>query len=138
MSTVVPYTTAFCAGCVISSVAGLLTETVTAVEVVVLPAASLARAAIVRVPFGTAVLSHVVEYGATVSSNPTGAPFTRNCTPATPMLSLACAESATCPVTVVESDGDVIVRVGGVTAGAGFDSGVFISVWICAWLNAPL
>src|SRR5438105_13130965 len=76
-SIVVPYTTAFWAGCVISSVAGLFTDTVTSAEVVVLPAASRARAAIVYVPFGPDVLFHVIEYGAAVSSEPADAPLTR-------------------------------------------------------------
>src|SRR5439155_322082 len=77
-------------------------ETVTAAEedVVWLPAASRARAESVCAPFATLVEFHAIVYGAVVTSAPTAAPSSRNCTPA--------------PATVAPLAGAVIDTVGGV------------------------
>src|SRR5688572_26683673 len=82
--------------------------TVTAPEVVVLPAASRARAVSVCDPAAAVVVSHAVEYGTVVSSAPTGEPSTKNWTPTTPMLSDALAVTVTVPDTVAPDAGAVI------------------------------
>ena len=69
------------------------TVTARAAEVVKVPAASRARAASVCGPLPAVRESHVTEYGDVVSSAPSGAPSSRNCTPATPTLSEALADS---------------------------------------------
>src|SRR5439155_10339763 len=98
--------------------AGLLTVTVTAAEVVRLPAASRATAVSVWLPLVTVVVSHVFVYGPAVSSVPRLAPSTLNCTPTTPTLSLAVAETVTAvPDTVAPVAGAVIETVGGVGSG---------------------
>src|SRR5207237_7141356 len=92
-------------------------ETVTAAEedVVWLPAASRARAESVCAPFATLVEFHAIVYGAIVTSAPTAAPSSRNCTPATATLSLALADTVTAdPLTVAPSAGAVIDTVGAV------------------------
>ncbi|PYQ38251.1 MAG: hypothetical protein DMF77_24595 [Acidobacteria bacterium] len=58
----------------------------------------------------------MIEKGAVVSSDPAFAPSTRNCTPATPTLSEALAETVITPETVAPADGAVIVTVGGVVS----------------------
>src|SRR6185295_2632717 len=65
-------------------------------------------------PLAPARLSHVAPYGAVVSSAPTFAPSTLNCTPAIPTLSFASAVIDTAPETVVPAGGAVIVAVGAV------------------------
>src|SRR3954470_4860865 len=92
------------------------TVTVTAADVVVLPAASRATAVSVCVPFVAVVVFHAIEYGAVVSSAPRFAPSTLNCTPATPTLSAAVALTVTVPDTVVPPAGPLIVTVGGVVS----------------------
>src|ERR1051326_8562407 len=93
------------------------TVTVTGADVVVLPAASPATAFIVWVPSAAVVLSHVIEYGAVVSSMPRFAPSSLNCTPATPTLSAAVALTATvAPETVAPPAGAVIDTVGAVVS----------------------
>src|SRR3989344_2074410 len=86
-------------GAVMSGTA-LLTVTVVPAESVVFPAASLATAVRVWVPFEVPVVLQVVEYGDVVSSVPRFAPSSLNWTPATPTLSVADAETATEPETV--------------------------------------
>ena len=54
----------------------LVTFTVTPADVVVLPAASRARAVIVWAPLVAVRVSHCRPYGAVVSSAPTGEPST--------------------------------------------------------------
>src|SRR5262249_29245750 len=76
-----------------------VTVTETGALVVWLPAASRARAESVCEPLVAAEASHEMEYGAVVSSVPSAFPSSRNCTPATPMLSLASADTVTVPVT---------------------------------------
>jgi hypothetical protein len=78
----------------------------------VLPAASRTRADSVCPPFATAALFQVTEYGAVVDSTPSGVPSSRNCTPTTPMLSVAFAVTGTSPDTVAAAPGAVIVTVG--------------------------
>ena len=56
----------------------LLTVTETPVDVVVFPAASLATAVRVCVPFVAVVVFHVVAYGDAVSSTPRFVPFSLN------------------------------------------------------------
>ena len=92
------------------------TVIVTPAEVVWLPAASRARAVSVCVPFVAAVVSQAKLYGAAVSSAPRFAPSRRNCTPATPTLSEALADTVTVPVTVAPSAGAVTPTVGAVVS----------------------
>jgi hypothetical protein len=86
--------------------AALSTVTVTAAEVAEFPAASRATATIECDALLTEVLSQVSEYGDDVTSEPTFAPSTLNCTPTTPTLSEAVAESVTDdPCTVAPPEG---------------------------------
>ena len=87
-------------------------------EVAELPAASRARACSVCTPFDADVVSHVIEYGAVVSSAPRLAPSSRNWTPATPTLSVAVAETVTFPETTEPAAGAVTAALGGVVSGA--------------------
>src|SRR6476469_7461428 len=96
------------AGAVIDTVGGVVsfeTVTLTTVLVVELPAASRAFAESVCEPLEAVVLSQEIEYWDVVSSVPRGAPSSRNCTPATPMLSAALAETVTGPLTVAPPAG---------------------------------
>ena len=52
-----------------------------------------------------------------MSSAPSGSPSSKNCTPATPMLSEAVAVTEMDPLTVDPSKGLVTVAVGGVVSG---------------------
>ena len=97
------------------SATGLFTVTVRVAEVVTLPAASRATALSVCAPLLAVVVFQVIEYGATVSSAPRLTPSTRNCTPATPMLSAAVAAMVMVPVTVPAA-GAVSATVGGVVS----------------------
>ena len=64
----------------------------------------------------------------------------RNCTPATPTLSDAEADTAVVPETVAPSAGADIATVGGVVSGGDEVplTGVIMSVWISAWVKARL
>ena len=62
-------------------------------DVVVLLDVSLATAVRLCEPFTTVVVFQVMEYGEDVSSEPIATPSTMNCTPATPALSDAVAET---------------------------------------------
>src|SRR5262245_42533193 len=66
--------------------------------------------------FGSAVVSQAILYGAVVTSEPNAAPSTKNCTPATPWLSLAVAVRSIVPPTVALLAGAVIDTVGGVVS----------------------
>ncbi|MEA2129081.1 MAG: hypothetical protein QOJ85_1972 [Solirubrobacteraceae bacterium] len=105
----------------------LSTVVVTVAEVVVFAAASRATAVSVCTPLVAVVAFHVVAYGAVVSSAPSGAPSSRNCTPVTPTSSLAVAVTATAePLTVAPLAGAVSDTAGGdvssgMTAVASFD-----------------
>src|SRR5438445_9232712 len=91
---IVPETVAPGAGEEIEMVGGLLyTITLTAAEVVVLPAASRATAVKLCEPLLAVVVFQETEYGATVTSAPRFVPSSLNCTPTTPTLSLALAET---------------------------------------------
>src|SRR5438445_13893084 len=66
-----------------------------------------------------------MAYGAAVTSAPRFAPSSLNCTPTTPTLSVALAETVTVPATVAPSAGAVIETVGGVVSPRG---GVVVGV----------
>src|SRR5206468_6235040 len=76
-------------------------------------AASLAIAVRVCDPLPTVVVFQEIEYGDDVSSEPTLAPSTRNCTPATPTLSEAEALTVVDPDTVAPDAGAVMLTEGG-------------------------
>src|SRR5262249_53585095 len=122
----VPDTDAPFAGAVMLTVGGVVsgagpfdTITVTAAEVVRLPAGSRAPAVGGGGPLREVVVSTEIEYGAVVSSAPSGAPSPKNCTPATPTLSAAVAVTEIAPDTVVPFAGEVMLAVGGVVSGGG-------------------
>ena len=94
------------------STGGLFTVTVTGWTVVELPAASRAIAVSVCWPFGTVALLQLRVKGALVSSAPRSAPSRRNCTPATPTLSVALAFTSIVPVTVEPPAGAVSETLG--------------------------
>src|SRR6185295_5099126 len=99
------------------SAATLFTVTATDADAV-LPAASRAIAVSVWLAFEAVVVFHATEYGATTSSAPRLTPSTLNCTPATPTLSEAEAETVTAlPETVAPSAGAVKETVGRVESG---------------------
>src|SRR2546422_7272739 len=95
----------------------LSTITLTAAEVAVLPAASRATAVKVCTPLGTCVESQEIANGALVTSAPRLAPSSLNCTPTTPTLSVALAETVIVPATVAPAAGAVSETVGGVVSG---------------------
>ena len=90
--------------------------TVTPVDVRELPAASRATAVIVWLPLPAPLVAQAIEYGAVVSSAPTLAPSTLNCTPTTPTASAAVAVTVTEPDTVAPAAGAVTETVGAVTS----------------------
>ena len=74
-----------------------------------------------------------------MSSAPKLAPSNRNCTPATPTLSAAVADTVTAePDTVAPFAGAVIDTVGTVVSPVPPPTAVFMSVVICAAVNARL
>src|SRR5207249_2162090 len=102
-------------GAVSVMVGGLLSTTiVTEAEVVVLPAASRATAVSVWLPFAAVVVVHTRLYGLVVTSDPSGAPSSLNCTPATATLSAADAVRVTAPNSIAPVAGAVSVTVGAV------------------------
>ena len=88
------------------------------VAVFVLPAASRAVAERECVPLETVVESQETEYGDDVSSEPMLFPSALNCTPETPTLSEAVAESVTVPETDAPLAGEVIETDGRMVSGA--------------------
>src|SRR5262249_7090075 len=98
------------------AVSGLKTVTVTGAEVTTLPDKSRATAVNTRVPFPARLESQVIENGLVVSSAPRFAPSSLNCTPATPTLSDAEAETVMLPVTAAPFAGALIETVGGVVS----------------------
>ena len=78
-----------------------------------LPAASRARAVSVCAPLATSCVSQASAYGAVVSSTPVATPSTKNCTPATPTLSVASAVTLTMSLHLGIGGGEVIGTVGG-------------------------
>src|SRR5437899_7493795 len=91
----------------------LSTVTLTALEGAVFPAASRATAIRLWEPPATSVVFHEREYGTVVSSAPRLAPSSLNCTPTTPTLSVALAETVIVPATFVPATGAVSEAVGG-------------------------
>ena len=95
----------------------LSTVTVTA-AVAVLPAASRATAVSEWLAFVLVVVFHEIAYGFVVSSAPRLTPSSLNCTPATPTLSDADAETVTVvPETVAPLAGAVNETAGSVVSG---------------------
>ena len=95
----------------------MVTVTVTAADVVVLPAASRATAVSVWLPLVAVVVFQVTAYGDAVSSAPRFAPSSLNWTPTTPTLSDAVADTArVVPDTVAPPAGAVTDTVGGVVS----------------------
>src|SRR5262249_39379290 len=121
---IVPETVVPVAGAVIETVGGvvsgtgLLTVTVT-VAVLLLPAASRAMALSVCEALLAVVVFQLTLYGEAVSSAPRVTPSNRNCTPTTPLLSEALAETEIVPSTVAAFAGAVIDTVGGVVSTGG-------------------
>src|SRR5207247_1930314 len=95
----------------------LSTVTLTAPEGAVFPAASRATAVRLCVALVAVVVVHETAYGAAVTSAPRLTPSSLNCTPTTPMLSVALAETVTVPATVTPAAGAVMETVGGVVSG---------------------
>src|SRR5437773_3828347 len=90
------------------------TVTVTAADVIVLPAASRATAVRVCDALLVVVVSQLTVNGGDRSSVPRFAPSSLNCTPATPTLSEALAVTVTVLLTVAPAAGAVMLAVGGV------------------------
>src|SRR5439155_25335475 len=86
----------------------LSTVTLTTLAGAVLPAASRAMAVKLWEPLATRVVFQEIAYGAAVTSAPRFAPSSLNCTPTTPTLSVALAETVTVPATVTPAAGAVI------------------------------
>src|SRR5207237_971280 len=82
------------------------------VDTAELAAASLATASSVCWPLPTFVVSQVTSYGADVSSAPRFDPSSLNCTPATPTLSDAVADTVSVDETVAPAAGELIETVG--------------------------
>src|SRR5262249_41419065 len=99
--------------------AAFSTSPATAADAVRFPAASRATAVSVCVPFAAGAVSQLIEYGAAVSSGPSGLPSSWNCTPATPTLSDAPAARETVPDTVAPAAGAGIGTDGGEGSGLG-------------------
>src|SRR5437016_5454365 len=96
-----------------ATVLTLLTVTVTALAVVRFPAASRAIAVSVCEPLLVLVVFQETEYGDAVTSAPKFAPSSWNCTPTTPTLSDAAAETVIVPETDVPLLGLVSDTIGG-------------------------
>src|ERR1043166_2229776 len=92
--------------------AAFVTVTVTGADVAVLPAASRATAVRVCTPLTTANVFQAIVYGEAVTSTPRLAPSSLNCTPATPALSDAVAETAPAPLSAAPSTGAVRTTTG--------------------------
>src|SRR5213594_3558181 len=97
----------------------LSTVTLTALVGAVLPAASRATAVTECAPFAAVEVIQARAYGAAVTSAPRLAPSSLNCTPTTPTLSEALAETATTPETMAPEVGAVIDTVWGVVSPGG-------------------
>src|SRR4029077_18795968 len=92
--------------------------TLTGDEVVVLPAVSRATALSWWPPLVAPVVFHDTLYPSSelVSSGPRGLPSSWNCTPATPLLSVAVAPRVTVPETGAPPAGEVTLTVGAVVS----------------------
>src|SRR5207302_6910625 len=71
----------------------------------------------VCIPSQAFAVPHLTVQGAAMTSAPSGAPSSWNCTPTTPTLSVALAVTVARPDTVAPGAGAVIDTVGGVTSG---------------------
>ncbi len=116
----------------------LETITVTADEMVVFPAASLAVAVRVWEPLGTETVYQVPEYGGMISSELRLEPSSLNWTPATPTLSEAVAETVTLPETVVLVVGRVIATVGEVMSGTRVKVAVTVVLAVRVVIQVPV
>src|SRR5207245_906799 len=113
----VPETVAPATGAVTETDGGVVSfemVTVTAADVVTLPAASRATAVSVWLPLAVLTVFHDTEWGEVVPSAARLAPSSLNWTPATPTLSLALAVTVTVLDTVAPAAGAVIETDGGV------------------------
>src|SRR5439155_952675 len=97
----------------------LETVTVTPAEVVRLPAASRAIAVSVCEPLLAVAVFQETPKGAAVSSAPSAAPSSKNCTPATPTLSEAVAVTVSVPETGAPLAWELVLTVGAVVSGGG-------------------
>src|SRR5256885_11109112 len=82
-------------------------------------------------PLATRVVFHEREYGAAVTSAPRLAPSSLNCTPTTPTLSVALAETDIVPATEAPEAGEEMETVGGVLSTVTL-SGVEVAVFPAA------
>ena len=110
--------------------------TCTGSDDVILPAASRAMAVNVYCPGATPVVAQDTAKGAVVSSAPRCAPLSWNCTPTTPILSVAVAVSVTGPERVVPGVGDVREMDGGVRSNEG--SAMYLLTSVDGGLSLPL
>src|SRR5690348_12765247 len=108
------------AGVKLVTVGGVASMVTAAFALAALPAASYAMALMVAGPVRPEPGCQKSRNGAVVSSGPTLVPFTWNCTPVTPMLSDAAADSRTVPPMVDPTSGRSSVTVGGVVSGGLF------------------
>src|SRR5215472_11401727 len=92
------------------------TVTVSAAEVVALPAASLATAVIVTLPFWSFVVSTLTANGVVVAI-PSDVEPAKNSTLATPTLSVAFAVNDTVPLSVAPAAGAVMLTCGAMVSG---------------------
>src|SRR4051794_36220910 len=107
-----------------STGAELSTVTVTASDVVSLPAASRATAVSTCVPSAAVVESHVTEYGAVVSAAPSSMPSSWKPTLVTLTSSVADATTLTAPETVEPAPGVSIPMDGAAVSGCAGSAGV--------------
>src|SRR3989442_1912921 len=121
--------------------AGVVAATVTETGALVVELLLTSRAMAVRVwgPCDDTVVSQTTEYGADVTSAPTGWPSTKNLTPAMPTLSDAVAATVTRLNTVEPAAGALMATLGGVGSSGGVPpTAGFISAWISPALSAPV
>src|SRR5437016_7845066 len=112
----------------------LVTVTETTAEVARFPAASRATANRLCGPRGAAVLFQARTNGAAAMSGPRFVPSSLNCTPATPVLSEAVAETNTFePDTVALLAGVTSHTVGGMMSGGGVAP--LVAVRLLSWLK---
>ena len=106
----------------------LATVTVIGVDSAVLPVVSVARAVRVWVPLVAVVVFQDVLYGVVVSGAASAVLSSRNCTPATPTLSVAVAVRVRVPDTVPPV-GAVSTAAGGVVSPPVAAAGLKVAVW---------
>src|SRR6185295_11344185 len=127
-------TIAVCAAVCVSpitagTVAMFRTVTGTGADVAVLPAASRATAVSVWAPSVTSDVCQEIWNGAVSTSDPIGAPPSRNVTPATPTLSDADAVRSTLLATTAPLAGALMVTVGDATSAVTVTETMPIAVW---------